>query len=1141
MFIDIKQNLNDKLSLTEIPTDFIRIPGQQFRKAQEQLVMSKTIWANIQTLSEYIDISYQTILLAAFKLLLFRLTAQKDLLIGISVPGQSGPDFELVKNHRTTNSILQTDLSGSPKFAELLEQVNQVSSNLFTAQDTSPAKTVSELPLENSILRVPDTSIIFCVLPDETKTLQNIKENGHISSEHKANFDIKFCLNKRSDSISFVLTYNANLYTPAHMKEFLAQYHCLLEQIIRDTGQEIMEYSLITDNAKDVLPNPSKPLQSEWKKSIPEIVTDRAQQSPDTVALVDNQNRWTYSELETRSNKLSHYLIDSGIREQDLVAVFANREASLVLAILGILKAGAAFMILDPAYPPNRLLNQLAQSQPKSFLHLEGSGSLPTELEMFCKKHPQISYLQLSNSPHSSLNDPLKRYSSKHPGVQISPESLAYVAFTSGSTGAPKGILGSHRPLAHFFTWHIETFGFTPIDRFSMLSGLAHDPILRDIFTPLCLGATLYIPAQNALLAPDKLFNWLRDNEISVIHLTPSLSQIITARPSSDSQTLPKLRYAFFGGEALTHNIVKDFYALAPNISCVNFYGATETPQAMAYYPMKNMVSVDGQERIPLGHGISNVQLLILNKNRRLAGISELGEIYIRTPYLSDGYLGDAVLTAERYLDNPFTAVPGDRLYKTGDLGRYRPDGLIDFFEREDQQIKIRGFRIELAEIEHILTQFPGIKDCHVGIREDTPNNKRIIAYFRSTEAITNQALRKFMESYLPSYMIPSAFVLLEEYPRTPNGKFDKHALLALNHNEIFDEHEYVPAQTNTEKQLTEIWKDVLNVEQIGTQDDFFDLGGHSILAVQMLIRIRDSFGLELDLSELFQKSTISDISKLIETNRQKQTESSQRPFKSLICVHADNNANLPTLFCIHGAGGNILFLREWMKYLDEFSFPLYGFQARGVDGVTKPHGSIEEMALDYIHEIQEFQPKGPYFIAGYSGGGSVALEMAEILRQKGEEVPLVILLDSYHPGIEGRRFSVGEHIQDALNNPTAFVSGKIQGMFNQVQALFHAKQLKKHIENNLPIPLELREMYINEHLSTLRQKYVTKPYDGPVALFRAANIWRVYDHIEQDLGWGKSLKNLTIKIIPGDHNDLIREPNVGILVSQIIDVVKHY
>lgn len=1124
MILDLKESLTTKLQATEIPTDFIRIPGQQFCENQEQFILSKTAWANIETLSKHTDIAPHIILLTTFKLLLFRLTAQKDLFIGIALPERNEFGLAAMPDYTSALFALHTKISGSEQLTDLLAQINQAASEVVTWQDLS------------------SPSIFFCTQLQQNRTASNVRRDSFSPSHDNTHFDIKLCLTTQINQpgeITCILTYNANLYTPQHIREMLRQYHHLLEQIANNPHQDILEYSLVTGEAESVLPDPATPLKSEWKKSIPEMVTDQEHQSPQSIALVDSQNQWTYADLRNLSNKLSNYFIDSGIKKGDVVAVYADRNASLVLAVLSILKAGAAFMILDPAYPPGRLLNQLNQSQPKFFLHLEGAGNLPLELDKYLGENSQISYRQLSNSPHLSANSFLEHFSSSLPGINISPESLAYVAFTSGSTGDPKGILGSHRPLSHFFLWHIETFNFTATNRFSMLSGLAHDPLLRDIFTPLCLGATLYIPDQNYLLDPDRLFNWLKDNGISVIHLTPSLSRVIAARSSVNNPTLPELKYAFFGGEALTHKIVQDFSSLAPNITCVNFYGATETPQAMAYHPVQNSVATSAHERIPLGQGIADVQILILNKNRKLAGIGELGEIFIRTPYLSDGYLGDATLTAEKYLDNPFTNDPLDRLYKTGDLGRYRPDGLIEFAEREDRQIKIRGFRIELAEIEHVLSQLPAIKDCHVLVREDTPDNKRIVAYYRSTKAVTTPELRKFMESYLPSYMIPSGFVPLEEYPRTPNGKIDRRALLSLNYSETIDKHEFIPAQTTIEKRLIEIWQELFGIEEIGTQDDFFDLGGHSILAVQMLIRIRDSFGLEIELSKLFQQSTLAEISRLIESYQQKQTGPSPLPFKSLIRIYTYEDTDLPILFCIHGGGGNILFLQEWKKYANKYKLSICGFQARGVDGVTKPHGSIEEMALDYIQELRELQPKGPYYLAGYSSGGIIALEAADILRKQGEAVPLVILLDSRHPSTGSRRLRADEHFQDFLSNPFAYAFGKTMKTVHRAQTRSGIRQLHKYIESNQPIPLELREIYLNIHLGSLEQKYATKVFDNPVVLFRAKETGRVYDHLPQHLGWGNELNNLVIREIPGDHNDLIREPNVGVLIAQIVDVIK--
>ena len=430
------------------------------------------------------------------------------------------------------------------------------------------------------------------------------------------------------------------------------------------------------------------------------------------------------------------------------------------------------------------------------------------------------SHLILPTEPVASAEGFLQAYSTDDPNITVDPDGLAYVAFASGSIDGPKGIMGSHRPLSHFLQWHSQSFGFNESDRFSMLSGLAHDPLLRDIFTPLWVGATLCIPDQAMMKTLGQLRVWLKTQEISVIHLTPAMSQLLTMtdelalKYSDEQMRLSKLRYAFFGGDVLTWRHISPFREIAPSVVCVNFYGTTETPQAMSYYviPDQNDKRKDDwimkAKPLPLGRGIKDVQLLILNASGMLTGIGETGEIHIRTPYLARGYMGDNKSTHLRFIINPFTREQGDRVFKTGDFGRYLNDGTIEFIGRIDNQVKIRGFRVELGEIEMMLDRCPSVNQAVVLASEDESENKSLVAYIvpeENSEPSTSM-LRDFLKMKLPEYMVPSVFIMLESLPLTPNGKVDRKALPKPDQKRPELEKEFVAPNTPTEIKLAEIW-----------------------------------------------------------------------------------------------------------------------------------------------------------------------------------------------------------------------------------------------------------------------------------------------------------------------------------------------
>jgi acyl-coenzyme A synthetase/AMP-(fatty) acid ligase/acyl carrier protein len=412
----------------------------------------------------------------------------------------------------------------------------------------------------------------------------------------------------------------------------------------------------------------------------------------------------------------------------------------------------------------------------------------------------------------------------------------------------------------------------TAADRVTMFSGLAHDPLLRDVFAPLWIGGALCIPDEEAL-ASGRVGDWMNEQQVTLIHLTPPLADVLTAGRDTSKGACTSLRYAVFGGDSLRPVHLDCIKQFAPQARCVNAYGATETPQIMCWYEVPPEFS-SNVEQVPIGQGIDGVQVLVLNDAGQLAGIGELGEIYIRTPYLTQGYVNDEALTSARFLPNPFRAEAGDRIYRTGDMGRLSPDGSIEFVGRNDFQVKIRGFRVEVGEVEVALGQHPAVGDVVVVPGDDTHGDRYLVAYLATNEnlSLSISEIRSFLQQELPEYMIPSAFMFLDALPRTPNGKVNYRALPMPDFERSRLETEFVAPQTETEKQIAEIWQEVLGLEQVGIQDNFFDLGGHSLLAAQLVSRIEARVGEAINLRSFFLAPTVSALATLLATRRSART-----------------------------------------------------------------------------------------------------------------------------------------------------------------------------------------------------------------------------------------------------------------------------
>jgi amino acid adenylation domain-containing protein len=865
------------LPVLELPTDWPRPAVQTYRGDRQNARLGKYPTRALKDLSRQEGASLFMTLVAAFQILLYRYTGQEDIVIGTPIAGRNRVETEGLIGFFINSLVLRTSVSGDCTFRELLRRVREVTFEAYAHQDVPFEKLLQELRPERDLSRTPLFQIFFNMVNvgEISLELAGLKTEPLSTESVESKFDLTIYVRERDQGLHFNLVYNADLFTRSRMGEMLRQYERLLTQVGQTPDQTISAFSLVTSTAINLLPDPTEPLDMTWVGAVHDRLAYQAMHRPQQTAVEDTCDDWTYHELNVRSNQLAGCLLEHRIQSGDLVAVYGHRSASLVWAVFGILKAGAAFLILDPAYPTARLIQYLRLAKPRGFVWLESVDAITHDLEEFVEKNTayQVTLPKLSGF---GLKDPLQGYSTADPGITVGPDDLAYISFTSGSTGEAKGVLGRHGSLSHFLPWQEETFGLNAADHFSMLSGLAHDPLQRDIFTPLWIGAKLCIPDPE-MIGTSKLAQWMAEMKVSFAHLTPALAEALAESAAADCR-LPSLRYVFFVGDKLSRRDVGSLRRLAPEVTCIGSYGTTETQRAVGFtliYKMTEPPEKRNREIYPLGRGIKDVQLLVLSAGQRLAGIGELGEIYVRSPHLALGYL-DEKLTQERFLTNPFTGSLGDRLYKTGDLGRYLPDGDVEFAGRADRQIKIRAFRVEPAEIEAALSEHAALRKAVVVSREDPTGQTQLVAYLLPAVADAPPpavALRNFLRSRLPPYMVPTAFVHLNKLPLTPNGKLDTSALSIPDGDQI-DQAKYpLSALTETESTLVGIWQDVLRTSRVLLDDSFFDLGGHSLLAIQVISRLRQAFQVEIPLRVFFENPTLSTLAAKVDQVRKSGAE----------------------------------------------------------------------------------------------------------------------------------------------------------------------------------------------------------------------------------------------------------------------------
>ena len=873
-----REQLRGAPAVLELPTDRVRPAVQTYRGGRQSVRVTSEVVSRLREVGQSEGATLYMVLLGAFSVLLWRYSGAEDVVVGTPVANRTRGEVEGLIGFFVNTLVMRVEVRGEESYRELVRRVREVSVGGYGHQEVPFEKVVEELTPERSLSHTPLFQVMFNmpnVGPHEIKlsglTIENLS-----AGEDWSKFDLTVYVREQRDEVGLTLVYNSDLFDHERMVEMLEQFNYLLSQAAAHPEQEVGSYSLVTPGAESLLPDPTQMLDDKWEGAVGELFSAQAQLRSEQIAVEDKNGAWTYKLLEAQSNKLAHYLRGNGIGSQNVVAIYSQRSASIVWAMLGVLKAGAAFVILDPSYPTSRQIDILNEAQPKGWLQLEAAGSLPGQLEEFVSSEFYLCRLVLplhvSDQEHELLSD----YPQDSPKVEIGPDDLAYIAFTSGSTVKPKGILGRHGSLTHFTSWWQETFKLGEQDRFSMLSGLAHDPLHRDILLPLLLGASICVPDPEQISSPGYIAEWLRREKVTVANLTPAMSQLLTeATPNDTGADNLFLRYAFFIGDQLVMRDVERLRKLSPRVTCVNLYGTTETQRAIGYYvvPESEAAPVDERQvsarsesvRIPLGRGIRDVQLLIIGASSQLAGIGEQGEICFRSPHLAIGYLNNEELTRQKFVINPFTKAAGDWIYKTGDLGRYLPDGNVMAIGRADQQVKIRGFRIELEEVEGTLAQHPSVSEVVVIAREVLSSEKSLVAYLVTAENERPGAseLRGFLTGRLPDYMIPAAFMWLDKIPLTPNGKLDRAALPSPDQVSSAQP-SLVEPRTSVEEILVEIWSDVLRAEQVSVNANFFELGGHSLLATQLIARVQDAFSVKLPLRTIFEAPTVAGFASVI-------------------------------------------------------------------------------------------------------------------------------------------------------------------------------------------------------------------------------------------------------------------------------------
>ena len=846
-----------------------------------------------------------------------------------------------------------------------------------------------------------------------------------------------------------------------------------------------------------------------------QLLSEAARENSHKVAVEFGNKSLTYAELESRSSQLARRLQRSGVGPESLVGLCVERSLEMVVALLGILKAGGAYVPLDPAYPTDRIKYVLDDARVAVLITQKTLlPSLPqTSAELVCVEEDWGAFSSEDGGPVSSDSNP---------------DNLAYVIYTSGSTGKPKGVQLEHRSVVNFLCSMQRKPGMTEADVLVAVTTLSFDIAGLEIYLPLLSGARLVVAPRETTQDGRLLKQLMAVSGATIMQATPTTWRVLFESGWDGDRNMKVL----VGGEALPAELGR---RLAQNCGPVwNMYGPTETTIWSSVYPVEG----NDDRIVPIGKPIANTTFYILNDNLQPVADGAEGELYIGGEGLARGYFEQDELTAQKFVADPFSSLQGARMYRTGDLARYKADGNVEFLGRIDHQVKIRGFRIELGEIEAVLEQHTGIQQAVVVAREDTPGDKRLVAYYvsQSPDALTASELRKHVGRQLPDYMTPSAFVQTIKFPLTPNGKVDRNALPAPSMRDFAADTDYVAPRNETERKMVGLWEETLGISPISVTANFFDLGGRSVLAARLFTKILRTFGIELPLSTLFRSATVEQLAK--------ELAPAQADCGYPTLVPIQPNGSNPPFFCVHGGAGSTLFLQRLASHLGPDQ-PFYAIEPEGMDGKRFQRTTVEAMAAHYLSEIRKVQPHGPHYFGGYCFGGLVAFEMARILTQAGEPPALVALFSAalrfnnlvpQQSAVDpaSKRKTMGTRIARAAASPIRTTRNVTLGLYWRVVPVCRNYVRRFVLALGHRLPPSMRTMYVMETLGDAERVYKPRPYAGKLILFHGQEALE----FGPNLGWDGLAESFEHCLI-GDGNldsrrDIMNEPLVGTLAAHL-------
>jgi amino acid adenylation domain-containing protein len=1103
-----------------LPIDFDRPDLRNFKSQRDDYILDKSLVEDVKKLGAKSGCSLVMTMLANFELLLHQITGMDDITVGLPASGQSATGNENLLGHCANLLPLRSFPKDEIIFSDYLESRKKAILDAYDHQQFTFGSLIKKLPITRDSSRVPLVPVVFNF--DRSinngisfQALQHKVINNPRSFE---TFEIFVNTISSEDGLTLQWSYNSSLFTATTIRKFMARYESILRSVVANPiikiGELTARFALSTSFSY-----PGNNTASEYPRqaTLTDLVSKQAWDTPDATAITFNSSKYSYEQVRILSDHFAVQLVAAGVKNGDVIGLMVERSPLVIISMLAIMKTGAAYVPIDPEYPKDRIRYMLDDSSARLILTSQKySGS-----NQFTMTELLIEDL-LNNIPKSSA---------PYSPTGITANSLAYILYTSGSTGKPKGVRIMHYNLVNMLYSFRQILGITCSDRMLAITTVCFDISGMEFYLPLISGACVDIAGSELVKDGFALLEKIRVSKPTVMQATPATWQMLLEAGWNKTESIPTI---CCGGESLPTDLSREL--LSRSKSLYNLYGPTET----AIWSSAKLV-MESDTLITIGKPIANTRFYIMGADGTPVGENEAGEMYIAGDGVGAGYHNQPALTAERFLPDLFAIDEGAIMYRTGDLGKYLRGGDIQCLGRIDQQIKIRGHRIEPGEIEYCLSRHASVTKSVVISREDQPGNKKLVAYVVLVKPVKediNQLIGQWKQSvknFLPPYMCPNDFVIIDDLPLTPNGKVDRNALPKPPVAKELFVKDHAPV-SRFESTLTDIWSKILGLNNPGRNDDFFELGGHSLIAIRMMAMLEKETGIQLPVSVLFDCPTIASLAARL------QSRQPAKRFESLVAMKKGGD-KMP-LYMVHGARGTVPVFNRTIEHLHPDQ-PIYGLQARGLDGNAPIVETIEELASNYINEILENNPDGPYALAGYSFGGLVAFEMARQLKAMNKEVKALIIFDTYADAANAKhtrtvatfqrtRIAIMRAAYDIatfIKNPYA----KIRYEQEELKTRLHKpyRRIKGWIEGKEK-DLFYYKYKIEETNLKAKSKYLMHQYDGIIELFRATE--RTYyqdDHLY--LGWKPYAKEgVRVHEIPGEHNKIFLPPNVDELARKL-------